>query len=128
MKKNDLGVNLTVKREADGYISAGLNERTHFLVPENENYTCGHCGETVTGGRYNNHCPRCLWSKHLDERIPGDRVSKCRALMEPVGVTQRNGTWRIVHQCTGCKKNTVVDSSPKDDFNFIVKLSQHPLP
>ena len=120
--------NLTYRGDYADREKTEMNKRTHFLVPEVEKYTCGHCGEIVAGGRYNNHCPHCLWSKHLDDKIPGDRASECQALMKPIGVTQKNGIWRIVHQCIGCKKNTVVDSSLADNFNLIVKLSQHPLP
>lgn len=98
-----------------------------FKVPDEKNYICGHCGETVTGGRYNNHCPRCLWSKHLDDKIPGDRASKCRSLMEPTGIVQKSGTWRIIHQCLKCKKKTVVDAAPKDNIDLIIKLSQQPI-
>jgi len=99
----------------------------NFIVPKVEKYTCGRCGKIVTGGRYNNHCPNCLWSKHLDDQIPGDRASKCKSLMKPIGIIQKNGKWRIVHQCLGCKKKTTVDSSPKDNVNLIIKLSQSPL-
>lgn len=105
-----------------------IGGRTNFIVPEKEKYICGHCGETVSGGRYYNHCPHCLWSKHLDDKVPGDRASTCQALMEPVGVTQKKGKWRIVHQCTGCEEHTVVDSAAEDNLDLITKLSQLPLP
>lgn len=100
----------------------------NFIVPDEEKYACGHCGKIIAGGRYNNHCPHCLWSKHVDDQIPGDRASKCHAMMEPIGVFQKGGRWRIVHQCAGCKKNTVVDSVSEDDSELIIELSQHPLP
>lgn len=99
----------------------------NFIVPDEEKYICGRCGETVTGGRYNNHCLNCLWSKHLDDKTPGDRASKCRSPMEPTGVIQKSGKWRIIHQCLKCKKQTVVDSSPKDNIELIIKLSQSPI-
>lgn len=117
-----------MKPKADKRNQLNTDNHINFLVPEIENYTCGHCGETVAGGRYHNHCPRCLWSRHLDDKIPGDRSSKCQALMEPVGVTPKKGKLRIVHRCAGCQKNTVVDSAPEDDFDLIIELSQHPLP
>ena len=109
-------------------LEPNLNQKTNFLVPEKEKYTCEHCGRVVEGGRYNNHCPHCLWSKHLDEELPGDRASKCRALMEPIGVTQKKGEWRIIHKCTRCYKYTVVDSAPKDDFDLIIQLIKKSLP
>ena len=96
----------------------------NFIVPKVEKYSCGHCGKIVTGGRYNNHCPHCLWSKHLDDQIPGDRASNCRSLMEPTGVIQKNGKWRIVHRCAGCQKHTVVDSAAEDDKDLIIELSR----
>ena len=48
--------------------------------------------------------------------------------MKPIGVIQQNGAGRIVHQCLGCKKNTVVDNAPEDNVDLIIELSQHPLP
>ena len=48
-------------------------------------FICGHCGKKVEplGFTSRNHCPFCLWSRHLDE-LPGDRASECGGLMEPV--------------------------------------------
>lgn len=127
MRKDGQRINPIMKKEANKYNRPGSNERTNFLVPEIENYACGNCGETIAGGRYNNHCPHCLWSKHLDDKVPGDRASQCQSLMKPVGVIQKSGTWRIVHQCLGCKKNTVIDSIPEDNIDLIIELSQSPL-
>jgi Zn finger protein HypA/HybF involved in hydrogenase expression len=41
-----------------------------------EDFTCEHCGEQVTGNGFTNHCPQCLWSKHVDID-PGDRLALC---------------------------------------------------
>ncbi len=98
-------------------------KQANFIVPEKEKYVCGHCGETVDGGRYNNHRPSCLWSKHLDRDVPGDRASECQALMESVGVLQKKGKWRIVHQCTACETHTVTNCAPEDDIDLIIGLS-----
>jgi hypothetical protein len=51
-----------------------------------EDFVCEHCGKPVVGNGYTNHCPECLWSKHVDVN-PGDRAATCLGLMEPVGVT-----------------------------------------
>lgn len=71
-------------------------------------FTCIHCRQPVSpyahGTRHRNHCPCCLWSRHVDEAI-GDRQSPCRAPMEPIAVeAKRDGEWAIVHRCTapGC--------------------------
>ena len=102
------------------------DERKNFLVPEQEPYVCGKCGVSVMGGRYNDHCPNCLWSKHVDDQIPGDRASTCGSLMEPVGVVQKHGKWRIIEQCLKGDKTFIVDSTPQDNFDLIIALSQKP--
>ncbi|MBU0978453.1 MAG: RNHCP domain-containing protein [Patescibacteria group bacterium] len=98
--------------------------RKNFLVPGLAEYGCDHCGARNMGGRYHNHCLNCLWSKHVDDQVPGDRASNCQGLMEPVAVAQNKGKWRIRHQCVRCGKVTWVDSAEKDNFDVIVQLSQ----
>lgn len=72
-----------------------------------EEFKCRHCrvfvGPTVSGGRHRNHCPRCLHSRHVDDRRPGDRASDCGATMAPVARFDRpNGEPVLVHRCLGC--------------------------
>ena len=72
-----------------------------------EEFKCGHCrafiGPTRMGGKHRNHCPLCLYSKHVDRSHPGDRMSDCRSLMEPIGAFHRpNGEQMVVHRCGGC--------------------------
>lgn len=72
-----------------------------------EEFKCGHCktfvGPTLTGGRHRNHCPVCLYSRHVDRSHPGDRRSRCRSLMRLLGVFHRtNGEQMLVHECLGC--------------------------
>lgn len=74
-----------------------------------ESFHCVVCSHRVPlaafGTRHRNHCPRCLWSRHLDE-APGDRRSACAAPMEPIAIeVRRGGEWAIIHRCTGC--NTI---------------------
>lgn len=72
-----------------------------------ENFKCEKCGEVVKGDGYTNHCPECLWSKHVDIE-PGDRKSSCKGLMRPKEYSySSSGKW-IVHKCVVCgleKKN-----------------------
>ena len=98
--------------------------KTNFLVPAREQYTCEHCQELVAGGRYNNHCPTCLWSKHLDDEVPGDRQSDCAGMMRPIGVVQKGVQLRIIQKCERCGKIFTVDSAKDDNFEIIIKLSQ----
>ncbi|MGI6278565.1 MAG: RNHCP domain-containing protein [Patescibacteria group bacterium] len=98
-------------------------KRKNFLVPKKEEFVCLNCGQRVDGGRYVNHCPHCLWSKHVDQDVPGDRQSTCQGAMKPVGVTKKGKRWRIIHQCQQCGKKTITDTKKEDNFDLIVKLS-----
>ena len=96
---------------------------------ENTGFICEHCGAKVfplTNGSFRNHCPFCLYSKHVDEQ-PGDRASECGGLMEPVGVEYSGAKgWQIVHRCTRCGKtvrNKVAeDTKQPDDRQLIFDL------
>ena len=68
-----------------------------------ENFTCERCGTAVIGDGYTNHCPECLWSKHVDIE-PGDRASGCGGLMEPKEYLYSVSDRWILHRCTVCGK------------------------
>jgi len=73
---------------------------------ENSAFTCANCGRWVlpaeTGVMHRNHCPECLWSRHVDLRT-GDRMSVCRGLMEPIGIwIKGDGEWSLIHRCVKC--------------------------
>lgn len=87
-----------------------------------EDFTCEHCGAEVRGNGYTNHCPRCLWSKHVDIN-PGDRAEDCGGLMEPVDLELKDGRYVLVHRCQKCgfvRRNKVCD---EDDFAAVIALS-----
>lgn len=102
-------------------------DKKNFIVRPEEKYICENCGKEVIGGRYNNHCPYCLWSKHVDREIPGDRASSCLGLMEPIGVIKKGDKWRIIHRCQTCGKKTINDTNDKDNRDLIIQLSQKPV-
>lgn len=71
-----------------------------------ETFICGNCGSTVSqpvcGGEHRNHCPECLWSRHMD-LTPGDRRSGCRGMMEPIAIwVRKDREWAVVHRCVKC--------------------------
>lgn len=86
-----------------------------------ENFTCFHCGFNVRGTGYTNHCPRCLWSRHVDVN-PGDRVSNCGGMMEPVGAKLKHGKYVILHRCKQCgfEKRNKADNG--DDLGSILGI------
>jgi RNHCP domain len=85
----------------------------------------------VSNGSYRNHCPYCLWSRHLDV-VPGDRASACGGPMRPARIEHRAGKGMvIVHQCTRCgaeRANRVaVDTEQADDIDALAALMAPPL-
>lgn len=89
-----------------------------------EDFVCSHCGIKVVGNGYTNHCPKCLWSKHVDIN-PGDRQAQCRGLMEPIAVVMLGQEHFIIQRCQICgfkRKNKVC---PDDDFSQVIKLSSY---
>ncbi len=88
-----------------------------------ENFTCEHCGAAVAGNGYTNHCPHCLYSKHVDIN-PGDRAALCGGLMKAIAMESKGKDWIIVHECLLCgfrRKNRVVDA---DDREALIDLGK----
>lgn len=98
------------------------------FIAREEAFVCGHCGKDVTPlgqGTYRNHCPFCLWSRHVDDLGPGDRASLCGQMMEPVGIDTRKGDWVIRHRCAGCGKEIVNKFAPDDDRTVLAGPDAH---
>ncbi len=91
-----------------------------------ESFKCDHCGAFTQGTGYTDHCPKCLYSKHVDIN-PGDRKSECRGLMKPVGVEVKKGNYIIHYKCTRCGYRFKVKSAPDDNFEEILKLVSKPI-
>lgn len=87
-----------------------------------EDFVCEHCGEKVRGNGYTNHCPRCLWSKHVDVN-PGDRAEQCGGMMKPITLEGSSPDYRIVHACVRCGATRRVGVAPKDDRDAFVLLA-----
>jgi hypothetical protein len=88
-----------------------------------ENFICEHCGASVEGSGYTNHCSVCLWSKHVDID-PGDRLENCSGMMEPIEAEQKNSEWRIKSRCQKCKFERWAPLLPKDNFEVVLSLSK----
>jgi rubrerythrin len=91
-----------------------------------EDFVCENCGTNVKGSGYTNHCPECLWSKHVDVS-PGDRLEKCGGLMEPVSIEVKGGEYTIFYRCTKCGIKKPNKSAQEDNFEVILKLSTNPI-
>ena len=80
------------------------------FIPREEPFVCNQCGENVKPlgqGTYRDHCPRCLFSKHVDQDGPGDRLSPCKGLLEPTGIDQDGKKGIVIlYQCVNCGKRS----------------------
>lgn len=88
-----------------------------------ENFICEHCGRSVAGNGYTNHCPACLWSKHVDVN-PGDRASGCGGMMEPVWIEQGRGKRFILHRCLRCRHEKKNRSGEGDSFEALLAVTE----
>lgn len=100
-------------------------------APPGPGFVCGRCGRTVPGSApgtdHRNHCPWCLWSRHIDLCM-GDRRCSCRGLMEPMAVAVRaDGEWMLVHRCTACGFVRTNRIAGDDSELLLVSLALRPL-
>ncbi len=87
-----------------------------------EDFVCGNCGHSVKGNGYTNHCPECLWCKHVDIN-PGDRAEKCGGMMEPISIEIIGGESIVNHHCLECgfgRRNKV---DIKDNNDIVIELT-----
>ncbi|MEK7653436.1 MAG: RNHCP domain-containing protein [Patescibacteria group bacterium] len=93
------------------------------FIKKKENFICEHCGREVKGTGYTNHCPNCLWSKHVDVS-PGDRAEECGGLMKPVDFYLKKQEWVVVHECEKCGERRRNVLSDEDNFDEAVRLKK----
>lgn len=97
-----------------------------------EGFTCIECGAeasaSVLGTRHRNHCPSCLFSRHVDDQT-GDRAAGCGGPMEPiaVAVTGHRAEWRLVHSCRSCGRLRLNRIAGDDDERALLQLARRPL-
>ena len=94
-----------------------------------EGFVCARCGETVppNGVTSRDHCPFCLWSRHVDIN-PGDRANPCGGMLRPVGAepNAKKG-FLIRYRCEKCgaalrNKAALTGDSP-DDMEKLIALT-----
>ncbi|HEX9018005.1 MAG TPA: RNHCP domain-containing protein [Anaerolineaceae bacterium] len=100
-------------------------------------FKCRHCHQYVStdpllsGVNNRNHCPYCLWSRHMDLYQPGDRLSACKTEMRPLGVTLKQtrkkygvqqGELMLVHRCVDCGSFSINRIAADDDAGAIYAI------
>ncbi|MFZ2556093.1 MAG: RNHCP domain-containing protein [Minisyncoccia bacterium] len=88
-----------------------------------EDFTCEHCGNGVQGTGYTNHCPKCLWGKHVDVH-PGDRAETCGGMMEPIAIEGATDAYRIIHRCTKCGIERPIGVANDDDPEAVLRIAK----
>jgi len=97
-------------------------------------FKCAHCHAYVScmpmlaGVNNRNHCPYCLWSRHLDLFAAGDRLSACKAPMHPVALTLKRtrnkygygGELMLVHLCSECAEVSINRIAADDDAETLL--------
>jgi hypothetical protein len=96
-------------------------------------FRCVNCRLDVPtdapGTQHRNHCPVCLWSRHVDDS-PGDRAvaDECGSGMEPIAISVRGkGEWVLIHRCTGCGELKSNRSAGDDSPLLLLRLAVRPL-
>ena len=100
-------------------------------------FKCSHCSayvssdEVLSGVQNRNHCPYCLWSKHVDLFEAGDRLAACKAPMQPIGLSmkqtvkkygQNQGELMVVHLCRDCESLSINRIAADDDIDRLFEL------
>jgi len=101
-------------------------------------FTCCNCNIKVVfsntlGTAHRNHCPKCLYSLHLDKEFSGDRRASCGGHMRPIGLTfkkeghdkyghDKEGELMIIHECSACERISINRLAADDDERAILVL------
>jgi DNA-directed RNA polymerase subunit RPC12/RpoP len=90
-----------------------------------ENFICENCGYEVKklGYTARDHCPNCLYSKHVDIN-PGDRQNDCKGLLKPVGIEKFKDSFKILYRCEKCKKDHKNIMANDDNMDLIIEISK----
>lgn len=71
-----------------------------------QEFRCTNCKALVPGSapgtKHRNHCPLCLWSRHVDQGV-GDRLAviSCGKKMQPIMI-RVNKDIQVLHRCKSC--------------------------
>ena len=101
---------------------------------EKTNFRCLRCHKLVflnaPGTKHRNHCPYCLWSKH---------INTCNGAMAPIGLTfkkegidkytkkPKQGEIMVIHQCLECKKLSINRIAGDDNPRALLKTFEYSL-
>ena len=99
-----------------------------WFIMINEDFECENCNKPVKkleSWWARNHCPNCLYSKHLDLNKPWDRLSECLGLLKPIWIEHKKNKWYCIkYECKKCLKISINKVADDDNFlEFIKKIN-----
>ncbi len=89
-----------------------------------ENFVCDNCGTAVLGNGFTNHCPKCLYSKHVDVN-PGDRAATCLGLMKPLYSEKKGTGYTLLHRCQKCGFERKNKFGEADSIDALLQLMRN---
>lgn len=91
---------------------------------KDEHFICQNCHQEVPALLYSarDHCPNCLYSKHVDI-LPGDRKNPCQGLLIPIGIEKYRDTYKIIYRCQKCHQQHKNMMAQDDNMEEIITLS-----
>lgn len=91
-----------------------------------EAFICENCQKKVEKLNYTarDHCPYCLYSKHVDIN-PGDRLNSCQGLLEPIGIEKYRDSYKIIYKCQKCGEIHKNKIARDDNMDLVIKLSNY---
>lgn len=95
------------------------------FTKRDEEFVCENCGKKVSklGYTSRDHCPHCLYSKHVDN-MPGDREAECRGLLKPVQVELDSKKGYVIkYKCEKCGAIRKNKSAIDDDMDLLIQLT-----
>ena len=90
-----------------------------------EEFICDNCHKKVNklGYTARDHCPYCLYSKHVDIN-PGDRLNTCHGLLVPIGIEKFRDSYKIIYRCNKCNEIHKNIIARDDAYDKIIDLSK----
>ena len=117
--------------------------RLQRYTEKNQDFKCLHCHYYVSADAFiagvnnRNHCPYCLWSRHMDLFEAGDRLAVCKAEMQPIGLTLKRtrkkygmakyGELMLIHLCSDCEKISLNRIAADDDTELVYEIYKNSL-
>jgi hypothetical protein len=110
--------------------------RAHY-IDINADFKCLHCRQHIStnsalsGVVNRNHCPYCLYSRHMDLYRAGDRLAACKGAMKPVGLAIKitnkkygrdQGELMLIHYCEECGRISINRIAADDIAENIYKV------